>query len=79
MRVYVASSWRNPLQPGIVALLREAGHEVYDFPNPRDGDTGFHWSEVDPEWQGWSPARFPDCLGHQVAQAGFQSDFLAIQ
>lgn len=29
-RIYVASSWRNTYQPGVVAALREAGHEVYD-------------------------------------------------
>lgn len=31
MRVYVATSWRNEFQPGVVAALREDGHEVYDF------------------------------------------------
>lgn len=33
-RIYVASSWRCVEQPRIVALLRGAGHEVYDFRNP---------------------------------------------
>ena len=32
-RIYVASSWRDPYQPEVVAALREAGHEVYDFRN----------------------------------------------
>ena len=31
MRIYVASSWRNPTQPVMVTTLRDAGHEVYDF------------------------------------------------
>lgn len=31
MKVYVASSWRNEHQQGVVKLLRDAGHEVYDF------------------------------------------------
>ena len=34
MKIYVASSWRNAQQPAVVARLREAGHEVYDFRNP---------------------------------------------
>lgn len=34
-RIYLASSWRNEHQPRILALLREAGHEVYDFRNPQ--------------------------------------------
>ena len=34
-RIYVASSWRNVYYPEVVTRLREAGHEVYDFRNPR--------------------------------------------
>lgn len=30
-RIYVASSWRNLVQPGVVTILRRLGHEVYDF------------------------------------------------
>ena len=33
-KVYVASSWRNPIQPAIVALLRGHALDVYDFRNP---------------------------------------------
>ena len=33
-RIYVASSWRNALQPGVVTKLRRDGHEVYDFREP---------------------------------------------
>jgi len=32
-KIYVASSWRNEYYPEVVAKLREAGHEVYDFHN----------------------------------------------
>lgn len=46
-RIYVASSWRNPYQPEVVAALRKAGHEVYDFRNPKDNPGGFHWADVD--------------------------------
>jgi len=35
MKFYVASSWRNKLQPGIVELLRAEGHEVFDFKEQR--------------------------------------------
>lgn len=45
-KIYVASSWRNPLQPIIVRALRSFGHEVYDFRHPKPGDDGFHWSEL---------------------------------
>jgi hypothetical protein len=80
MKIYVASSWRNPWQPNVVGLCRSLGHEVYDFrdPNPGEGARGFSWREVDPHWQAWSPERYRQGLKHPVAQAGFQSDAKAL-
>lgn len=43
--VYVASSWRNPIQPALCSVLTAAGIHHYDFRNP-EGGTGFSWSEV---------------------------------
>lgn len=76
-RIYVASSWRNQMQQGVVHTLRAAGHEVYDFKNP-PGRPGFQWSQVDPEWKGWSPAEYRRLLGHPVSHAGFASDWNAM-
>ncbi|MDD5542832.1 MAG: hypothetical protein PHX83_06625 [Acidobacteriia bacterium] len=78
-KIYVASSWRTPRQQEVVAALRAAGHEVYDFRNPKEGNHGFHWSEIDTEWQKWTPEKYRDALLHEVAAAGFQSDFDAMQ
>ena len=78
VRIYVASSWRNAYQPNVVKLLSDAGHEVYDFRNPSDGDTGFAWSQIDPEWENWSPAQFRNALEHPLAEAGFTSDMRAL-
>lgn len=44
-RIYVSSSWRNEHQPRIVLMLREMGHEVYDFRNPAPGQKGFAWRD----------------------------------
>lgn len=30
-KIYVASSWRNVFQQDVVGILRDLGHEVYDF------------------------------------------------
>ena len=79
MKIYVASSWRNPLQGKMVELLRSHGHEVYDFKNPRPGDNGFHWSEIDLNWKEWEPSAFRDGLSHSIAEAGFRSDFDAMK
>ena len=75
-RIYLASSWRNPLQPSSVELLRMAGHEVYDFRNPPGGiENGFRWSEIDPNWMKWTAAQYRDNLQAPLAQRGFNSDF----
>ena len=83
MKVYVASSWRNELQPKVVRRLLDAGHEVYDFRNPSMGPgargKGFHWSEIDPDWQTWTPEEFKSSLLHPLAQDGYASDILGLR
>lgn len=74
-RIYVASSWRNEYQPDVVAVLRQAGYEVYDFRHPRPDNDGFQWSEIDPAWQVWDPERYRAALDHPVAERGFGYDF----
>ncbi len=79
-RIYVASSWRNPHQPEVVACLRVAGHEVYDFRNPKPGDTGFAWKQVDPDQRLYSDAvAYRKALQHPIAKAGFDSDHAAME
>ncbi|HYG60709.1 MAG TPA: hypothetical protein VD902_21755 [Symbiobacteriaceae bacterium] len=78
MKIYVATSWRNELQPMVVKALREAGHEVYDFRNPAPGNNGFHWSEIDPGWKGWKPEEFIELLAHPIAKQGFGFDMAAL-
>lgn len=79
VKVYVASSWRNAKQTEVVEAIREAGFQVYDFKNPRPGDHGFHWSEIDPKWKEWSAEQFRKSLEHPIAHKGFMSDFEALQ
>jgi hypothetical protein len=80
-RIYLASSWRNEWQPGLVALLRSIGHEVYDFRNPNTGgptttvDAGFSWREIDPAWQSWTPEQYRAAMSHPSAERGFGADF----
>ena len=78
MKIYVASSWRNPIQLAIVYVLRRCGHEVYDFRNP-GGKHVFLWSEIDPEWKSWTPAQYAAALEHPIAKAGFESDMEALR
>lgn len=78
-RIYVASSWRNPYQPEVVSTLRSVGHYVYDFRNPSSGGHGFHWSDIDPEWQTWTADKYRTALDHPIAVAGFKSDWDAMR
>lgn len=87
-KIYVASSWRNELQQGVVYTLRAAGHEVYDFRNPvaglgrtgaRGHGTAFQWSEIDPDWQRWTKEQYRAALDHPVAVAGFDNDYGAMR
>ncbi|MGA2475551.1 MAG: hypothetical protein ABSF73_02915 [Terriglobia bacterium] len=77
MRVYVASSWRNTFQPSVIKALREDGHQVYDFMDSE----GFHWSEVDPQWQEWPKdvPRYLAGLNHPCALRGFNRDMTALR
>ena len=77
-KIYVASSWRNQLQPAIVKVLRELGHEVYDFKNPPNG-SGFGWKSIDPNWLQWTPDQYRAALQHPLAIAGYQSDIDALR
>lgn len=88
-RVYVASSWRNAMQPAVVAALRAAKIGVYDFREPGDdGLRGFQWSDVMPSWrfdewrEGGVPAvpttEYLEGVGHPLAASGFAADFAAM-
>ena len=79
MRIYVASSWRNTLQPAIVHALRRSGHDVYDFRHPASGVKGFAWSEIDPAWEEWTPQQYRAALQHPIALAGYGHDITALR
>ena len=78
-RIYVASSWRNALQPGVVTKLRRDGHEVYDFREPAPSVRGFSWAEIDPKWGSWSASAYRDALNHPLAVNGYAHDMGAMQ
>lgn len=67
--VYVASSWRNPMQQMVVETLRAASIDCYDFRNP-EGGTGFSWSQVKSEGGPESIARCEHC-GEDIVRSSF--------
>lgn len=76
---YLASSWRNPMQPAVSAVLTAAGIDHYDFRNPAPDVSGFSWFEIDPRWQQWTAAQYVAALEHPVAVEGYRRDFEAMQ
>lgn len=55
------------------------GHAVYDFKNPEHGLGGFHWSEIDENWQSWSPKEYREhLLKSPIAAQGFMTDLRAM-
>lgn len=83
-KVYVASSWRNPLQQFVVAMLQGAKIDVYDFKHPTEGNDGFHWSDVMPSYERGkntpvSAAEYLHALNSERAQEGFALDYEAME
>lgn len=74
MKVYLASSWRNPHYYQVLQAIRDTGHEVYDF---RDG--GFRWDEIK---SGFTELPNKDwintMIGSKQANEHFQKDFAAL-
>lgn len=81
--VYVASSWRNPLQVAVCRALTVSGIDCYDFRNPTEDTHGFHWSEVMPNFnedeQLADADEYIEALKHEVADEGFHRDFDAMK
>ena len=79
-RIYLASSWRNDLQPRFVTILRAWGHAVYDFRNPPHGQGGFSWSMVDKKWESWTPSEYKYYLENSAITAqGYLIDLRAME
>jgi nucleoside 2-deoxyribosyltransferase len=74
-RIYLASSWHCPTQPEVLAALRTAGHDVYDFRNPAPGDSGFSWRRAGDVS---APAPYMETLKSDVARRGFRLDKAAM-
>ncbi len=75
MKIYVASSWKNPRHKVIVNALRERGAWVYDY---RESNSCFHWEDIDPNYEKWSPAEYLAALGTTDVSDAFWRDMSAL-
>lgn len=80
LKIYVASSFRNPLQKSVVEYIRDKlGHDVYDFRNP---ESRISWSDIDEDYQGWSLDQYRGVFfptRHPVADRAFSTDMAALR
>ena len=86
-RIYVASSWKNTAQPGLVEELRRRGHLVYDFQHPNGRDDENVWLSVSDRLgygralalDSLTPAEFRQMLTDSEAVARFNEHFAAMR
>ena len=75
MKIYIASSWKNPLHKVIVRVLRERGARIYDY---RETNFLFQWDDLDPNYSKWRPAEYLSALNTQKATNAFWRDMSAL-
>lgn len=79
--VYVASSWRNAVQPEVVTRIRAEGWRAYDFraPDFEGGPPGgFSWAEIDADWRSWTATQYRAAFEDARVQHGLARDFAAM-
>src|SRR5579862_706994 len=74
MKIYIASSWKNPLYNNTKSFLQEFGYHICDWQDPKAG--GFRWQEcTDKPKEDWTAYYYRDLiLEHERAQRGFSHD-----
>lgn len=77
--IYVASSWKNLHQQGVVGALRNKGFSVYDFRHPSVDNNGFSWRHTTEALRPWDIETYLDALDHPAAVDGFRLDWEAMQ
>jgi hypothetical protein len=78
MKLYVASSWRNPHYFSVIEALRNREFNVWDWRNPPTGGSGFRWQDAGfPDYQHGDKVtaeQWNDALHHPASAIGFASD-----
>ena len=75
MKIYVASSWKNPLHRRVVNALLDRGAWIYDY---RKDNAWFQWEDLDPNYSQWRPAEYLSALGTMHASNAFWRDMSAL-
>ena len=74
MKIYVASSWKNPYVSSILTLLRRLRHEVYDF----KASGPFNWVATE-DYEIWTPTHCREQLDKPEPSIAFNLDMNALK
>lgn len=72
MKIYIASSWKNPHYNTVKLVLEQIGHEIMDW---RDPVHAFAWEQVDESWRGWDRAGFASAMETPRAKEAYKHDY----
>jgi hypothetical protein len=76
MKIYLATSWKNPHHAVTLAALRAEGHEVYDF---KAEQYAFNWQQLDTPEAMRTVVGYKRALAHTQACTSFNVDFAALK
>ena len=71
MKIYIATSWKNPHYQYVRNSLIVKGYEVYDFQDPK---YQMYWGDIDPNWENWTISEFRESLATSIADESYQAD-----
>ena len=75
IKIYVASSWKNPQHEVVIEDLRGRGYQVYDY---RKVNVAFSWEAIDPNYEKWTPEEYLLALGCLDVSEAFWKDMNAL-
>lgn len=75
IKIYVASSWKNPQHEVVIEDLRGRGYQVYDY---RKFNVAFSWEAIDPNYEKWTPEEYLLALGCLDVSEAFWKDMNAL-
>jgi hypothetical protein len=76
LRIYVATSWRNPHYDEALAYIRAKGHQPHDFKSP---DYAFDWRDVVGDGKGLSMIEMERAYGAKPVGIAFRYDLDAMR
>lgn len=79
MKIFVASSYKNSKQEDFVILLRQYGHEVFDFKAIDEPGKPFSWLGVDANYRSWTMQDFKQQLISPDILSRYQKSFEFMQ